>query len=412
MEKIYKINNVDYELYDRTIERMKYLEIELTQETIEKFKKLTPYTDYFSSKITMIVDALYFNKKFFSKDGVFGRIIRYSKNGEILGYFENMYDAALDHVRSRYYYGLERFHEIGIVPYECEIDFFGSKFDNKESCVKGEYNPIELLTRSVSKLQYWVNKCNKGQTFKSYVFGGNVTVDDKKLSWEYICATNNYSINIREYFKYRNDDSTTKEMLEKGINDLLDRYSCGECYGFKKVDDIEDFDMIPGVFVLELEKLNKVAVWYDALDVLGGVTYFLHGGPYSKCWIYPKDVSNIFLLLCDKTNVRKVYNDCVNFLPKELVIVYDIGNDGYKHVSENNPQKLLCREEIDKIVISVDKFVDERIKFIDSLDDDGMNELFDERIKFVDSLDDDGMDELFDEDMYDDFDIEDDEDEE
>ncbi len=389
MKKTYIINNVNYELSDRTIEKIKYLEIELNEVTIEQFKRLTPYTECFNSKITMIVDALYFNKKYLSKDGVFGRIIRYSKKGDILRYFDNMYDAALDHVKSRYYYGFEKFHEVGIIPYECEIDFFGRKINNRDSCVKGENNPIELLTRAVSKLQHWVNKYNKGQTFKSIIFGGDVTVDDKKLSWEYICATINYSRSIRDYFKYRNDDSTTKEMLERGIDDLLDRYSCGDCYGFIKVDNIEDFYMIPGVFVLELEELNKVAIWYDTLDVSGGVACFLHGGPYSKCWIYPKDVSNIFLLLCDRENVKKVYNDCVNFLPKELTIVYDIGNDGYKYITKNNPQKLLSREEIKRIVLSVDKFVDERIKFIDSLDEDGICDLIDDDINEDIEIDDD-----------------------
>lgn len=366
------------ELKEFTLKQLEYLGLKYNSETIEYLKKYSWYN--FNNELMYIVDALYFNKMYLTKDGIFGRIIRYSKKGDILAYFDNIFDASFDHIKGRYYYGLENFHEAGIFPYECDNDFYGYKIKNSDTCVKGDNNPLELLNKSISKMQYWINKYNKGKTYHSYIYEEERVVDDKKLNWAYIGQTNLFSTDIVCYLKNRNDKNVNKEMLERGINDLLNRYSFDNCSGFIKVEDIVDYELIPGVFVLELGELNKVAIWYDTLDICSGITSFLSGGPYSKCWIYPKDVSNIYLLPCDRTNAIKVYNDCGNYLQKELVIVYDVGNDDYKQITKSNPEKLLSDEERRKIVISVDRFVDERIELVDNLDDDGLDELYEENI--------------------------------
>ena len=140
-----------------------------------------------------------------------------------------------------------------------------------------------------------------------------------------------------------------------------------------KYDDSSDQSQL----IKQFKNSNVIALGYDRMDISYGCVFFFHAGPYDKTPLYPKDVKCIYILPCEEKMARKVYNDCINFLPKGTALIYDVFNDDHIIYTKTKSNMILTDEMRKEIVESIDSFVEDRINYIDSLDEDEMDDLFD-----------------------------------
>lgn len=323
---IYK--GTEYEVRTTVLLELEKMGMQINDSYVEKIlQNQSPFSNW---SLSYLINIDLNNIKYIGSNSILGRIIKLDKKGDVLDYFETVYDATINGLKGNYTYSFENLHKNGYVPKKQRCIFFGLS-------ISYNYNHpiIKKLNRRIRHSQNWYYGKNKNviELFTSEI-ASRMSFEEyllQKIKFDSFCFVeeirlggylnnDNFDIVPMKKSKYTSHDISSCEDYENRLVKLLSRYSYKEKTLFEKVEDLSQYRKRKGIYILCLTQLKGCYVGQTRKCLATRISqhFTSENSEFDKNY-RPSDVKQIYVLPVDET-MDLVESDCIAMLGKDICV--------------------------------------------------------------------------------------------
>ena len=337
--------NKKYDVCEWVIDKLSEFGIDFSDQYIAYL--LDNDSPRFPSSLTFLAMHDIYNKEMIGSKGLLGKIVKIDKAGEIIDYFDTVYDASMDAINNnKYKYSFEKIHNKNSMNSKDSFDFFGITIKVKNcnyDCeiisklnrtIKRNVNRYygknrifrEMYTDEIASIMSYDEYVIRGIKWQSFVYGA------------YIRQTSNDSCN-----KYLYHDVQRSKDYPKRIESLFKRYTYQSECAFLKIKNLNEVKNYFGIYLLCLPQINGCYVGKTNKCFVKRITqHFTNPNTAFDNNYKPSDIKEIYVMLLGESIqiIDLIERDCIAILGKEVCLNALAGGDSIELIkSERYDEK-------------------------------------------------------------------------
>jgi len=325
LKRIIVYRNAEYEVCEWAIKEAEHNGLAFTDEYITYL--LENDSPFSSRSLDLLAHYDIANRKYIGSTGLLGRVVKLDKNGNILGYFESVFDASMDAISGNHKFSFENLHNSDTMLNKETYNFFGIIINTNSS--GAEHEIISELNTIIRKNRN--RYLGKNKTFREMytdAVASRMTYDEyvrRGIQWNAF----QFGECIRYLIGNPSESKYTKHIIEncndytERMRNLFQRYSFQTKCAFSRIYDLNKVKGFSGIYLLCLPQIKGCYVGKTGKCFATRIVQHFKtpNSAFDKKY-KPTDIKEIYVLQLDETMqlIDSIEEDCIATLGKEICL--------------------------------------------------------------------------------------------
>lgn len=324
VEKTIIYRGLEYQVSERVIEELNSMGQEFDDAYITYL--LRNDSPCFSWGLTILSKFDIMNRTYIGKNSLLGRIVKLDKQGNVVAFFDTMYETVMDSINCSNKYSFESFSRNGIVDDKKQYDFFGLQINVSSNAIQ---------TEVIKKLNSEIRRCKNRHHGRNKMFkagyskevASRMSYDEyvmQAIRWHSFCFGDLiHGLFCDSESKYTKHFTENCGDYSERMKMLFHRYSKNNITLFEKIKDLNEIRGFSGIYLLCLPQIKGCYVGKTEKCFATRIPqhFTTPNSAFDKKYI-PTDIQDIYILQLDEMMplINLIEEDCIAVLGKEVCL--------------------------------------------------------------------------------------------